>query len=68
MCPSGAVDADRMEKMYLKLTDWGFDLKIGQSVNSRYFNFAGTDEVRKEDLQHLLDDKKAPTINVIKTQ
>jgi muramoyltetrapeptide carboxypeptidase len=35
--------------------DWGLKVIIGESVNSTYFNFAGTDEIRQQDFQQNLD-------------
>lgn len=44
------------------LSDWGYSVKIGHTVNNGTHYMAGTDEERTQDLQHMLDD---PNIKAI---
>lgn len=37
------------------LKGWGLQVEIGQTVNASHHQFAGTDELRKSDLQQFLD-------------
>jgi muramoyltetrapeptide carboxypeptidase len=41
---------------------WGLEVIIGESVNSAYFNFAGTDELRLADFQKQLDNQSIKAI------
>ena len=38
------------------LRQWGLKVEVGQYVFEKYFQFAGTDEQRTEDLQRMIDD------------
>jgi muramoyltetrapeptide carboxypeptidase len=42
--------------------DWGLKVIVGESVNSTYFNFAGTDEIRAMDFQQMLDNQLVKAI------
>jgi muramoyltetrapeptide carboxypeptidase len=44
------------------LKEWGLQVEIGETVTGSYHQFAGTDELRKSDLQRYLDD---PSIKAI---
>lgn len=41
---------------------WGLKVVVGCSVKSKHFNFAGTDEVRANDFQQMLDDESIKAI------
>lgn len=41
---------------------WGLKVVVGNSVKSAHFNFAGTDEVRANDFQQMLDDESIKAI------
>ena len=45
-----------------KLTEWGFQISIGNTVGKKDFTFGGTDEERLNDFQQMLDDKKIDAI------
>lgn len=38
------------------LTAWGLDVVLGESIGAAQHQFAGSDELRRRDLQHQLDD------------
>ena len=61
-CPSGFVSSQRIVHCMKVLSDWGFTVKIGRTVNNGEHYMAGTDEERTQDLQAMLDD---PTIKAI---
>lgn len=44
------------------LKDWGLEVVIGESVYASHHQFAGTDELRAQDLQTFLDDKSIKAI------
>lgn len=44
------------------LEEWGYQVLIGESVYSSYFNFSATDEVRKRDFQKMLDNPQVKAI------
>ena len=61
-CPSGFITLEEIQPAVKKMEDWGFEVRVGETVGKRDFTFAGTDEERKIDFQKMLDD---PTINAI---
>ena len=61
-CPAGAVHLPDMECMFTQLRNWGYKIKIGNTVGSSYFKFSGTDQERINDLQHMLDDENINAI------
>lgn len=44
------------------LSEWGFNVVIGSSINAEEHQFAGNDEIRAKNLQEFIDD---PNINAI---
>src|SRR5215467_6521658 len=38
------------------LKSWGLDPVVGQSIGAEYFQFAGDDALRRQDLQQMIDD------------
>ena len=60
--PASHITVLEIEPAVAKLTEWGFRVKIGQSIGKQYFTLGGTDEERINDLQMMLDD---PTIGAI---
>lgn len=61
-CPAGFITNADILPAVNKLTEWGFEIKIGDTVGKRDFTFGGTDEERKNDFQQMLDDKKIKAI------
>lgn len=60
--PAGKVD----EKNVLPAADWlekqGYRVELGKHVFARHFQFAGTDQQRREDLQAALDDPETRVV------
>jgi muramoyltetrapeptide carboxypeptidase len=61
-CPSGFITEEEIQPAVLKLQEWGFQVKIGSTVGAKDFTFGGTDELRTEDLQQMLDDRDIDAI------
>lgn len=60
--PAGYITQQDVQPALLKLNEWGFQVKIGNTIGKRDFTFGGTDEERTQDLQQMLDD---PNIKAI---
>ncbi len=61
-CPAGFITAEDIQPALLKLTEWGFNTRIGGSIGKKNFTYGGTDDERSGDLQQLLDDKNIKAI------
>jgi muramoyltetrapeptide carboxypeptidase len=61
-CPGGSITADEIEPCVTKLKEWGFDVKLGDTVGKKDSTFGGTDDERLSDLQRMLDDKNIKAI------
>lgn len=61
-CPSGFITWEDIQPAVKKMQEWGFEIRVGDTVGARDFTFAGSDEQRAEDFQKMLDD---PSINAI---
>ncbi|MFL5743296.1 MAG: LD-carboxypeptidase [Niastella sp.] len=46
----------------LQMIEWGFNIKVGDTVGKKDFTFGGTDEERAGDFQQMLDDPKVKAI------
>ncbi len=53
---------DIQSAIKLMQEQWGLEVIIGESVNSAYFNFAGTDGIRLRDFQQQLDNQAIKAI------
>ena len=47
---------DELQASIQTMKNWGFNLRIGNTVGKKDFIFGGTDEERLSDLQQMLDD------------
>jgi muramoyltetrapeptide carboxypeptidase len=61
-CPAGFITLPEIQPAMLQMIEWGFNIKVGDTVGKKDFTFGGTDEERARDLQQMLDD---PTIKAI---
>ena len=61
-CPSGFISLEECQPAIDKLKEWGFDVRIGNSVGAKDFTFAGTDDERRKDVQEMLDDPQIKAI------
>ncbi len=61
-CPAGYITSEDIQPALIKLTEWGFNTRIGETIGKKDFTFGGTDDERVKDLQLLLDDKTIKAI------
>lgn len=61
VCPAKKLPKS-IDKAIAILQNWGLEVVVGETVTGAYHQFAGTDELRKHDLQQYLDD---PNIKAI---
>lgn len=61
-CPAGFITAEDIQPALNKMQEWGFTVKIGDTVGKKDFTFGGTDEERLKDFQQMLDDKTVKAI------
>lgn len=61
-CPSGFITASECQSAINKMQEWGFQIKIGNTIGARDYSMAGSDQERREDLQRMLDDPDVKAI------
>ena len=61
-CPAGFISFEEIQPAVKKMQEWGYKIKIGDTVGKKDFTFGGTDEERLADLQQMLDDKTIKAI------
>jgi muramoyltetrapeptide carboxypeptidase len=61
-CPAGFITLEDIQPAIVKMKEWGFEIKLGNTVGKKDFTFGGTDEERWQDFQQLLDDKNIKAI------
>ena len=61
-CPAGYITLQEIQPAITKMQEWGYAIKIGDTVGKRDFTFGGTDEERLKDFQQMLDDKTIKAI------
>lgn len=54
--PAGYIQISEIQSAVNKIKEWGYRVKIGDTIGKRAFTFGGTDEERRADLQQMLDD------------
>lgn len=60
--PAGFITLEGIQPAVAKLREWGFEVRIGNTIGKRDFSFGGTDDERLLDFQNLLDDKTVKAI------
>ena len=60
--PAGFITLEEIKPAIKKLQEWGFNVKIGDTIGKRDFTFGGTDIERLADLQQMIDDKTIQAI------
>jgi muramoyltetrapeptide carboxypeptidase len=60
--PAGYITTEEIQSSINKIQEWGFNVKIGDTIGRRAFTFGGTDEERKNDFQQMLDDENIKAI------
>lgn len=61
-CPAGYITAEDIQPAVLKLNEWGFNIKVGNTIGKKDFTFGGTDDERAADLQQMIEDKTVKAI------
>lgn len=61
-CPAGYVSKERVAYAVKVLQDWGYNVRLGNTVGNEFHYFSGTDAERLADLQQMMDD---PAIDAI---
>ncbi len=61
-CPGGYITLEDIQPALLKLNEWGFNIKIGNTIGKKDFTYGGSDDERAKDFQQMLDDKTVKAI------
>jgi muramoyltetrapeptide carboxypeptidase len=63
ICPGGAMPVEKVSECIRVLNeDWNYKTKVGKTVGNEFHYFAGTDQERLDDFQHMLDDDEVKAI------
>ena len=62
ICTAKKVEREYIDRATKLLESWGLNVKLGQNLFERHFQFAGTDEQRAADLQDMLNDSEVKAI------
>jgi len=60
--PAGYITEEDIQPAVERLESWGYSIKQGETIGKRDNTFAGTDEERLRDFQHMLDDPAVKAI------
>lgn len=60
--PSGYITHSEIEPAIKVMENWGYVIKIGETIGKRDFTFGGTDEERIKDFQMMIDDPSLKAI------
>jgi muramoyltetrapeptide carboxypeptidase len=61
-CPAGNITEEEIQPARLQMLEWGFAVKVGETVGKKDYTFGGTDEERTKDFQRMLDDPQVKAI------
>lgn len=61
-CPSGYISLEECQSAIKKMQEWGFNIRVGETVGMKDFTYAGSDEARAKDLQQMMDDASIKAI------
>lgn len=62
LCPSGFMPAENAATCIETLQNWGYKVKVGNTLGNQFHYFSGTDKERTQDLQKMLDDNSIKAI------
>lgn len=63
VCPAGFMPPDKWQTCVGQLLEWGFQVKLGRTMNSESDNyFSGSDQERLDDLQEMLDNPQIKAV------
>jgi muramoyltetrapeptide carboxypeptidase len=60
--PAGYITPEEIQSAVIKMESWGYKIQIGDTIGKKDFTFGGTDDERRADFQHMLDDPKIKAI------
>jgi muramoyltetrapeptide carboxypeptidase len=60
--PAGYITVEEIQSAIKKIGEWGYKIRIGETIGKRDFTFGGSDEERAKDFQAMLDDPKIKAI------
>ena len=61
-CPAGFINLEDIQPSLQKISEWGFTVKVGNTIGKKDFTYGGTDVERAADLQQMLEDKTIKAI------
>ncbi len=56
------ISLDEIQTAIDRLKEWGLSAVTGKSIGAMHFQYAGDDELRKEDFQRMLDDESIKAV------
>jgi len=60
--PAGYITPEEIQSAVMKMESWGYKIQVGDTIGKKDFTFGGTDDERRADFQHMLDDPKIKAI------
>ena len=61
-CPAGFITPEDVQPAINKMQEWGFNIKLGDTIGKKDFTFGGKDAERLQDFQHMMDDNTIKAI------
>ena len=61
-CPAGYITLEEIQPAINKIKEWGFEIRLGNTIGKRDFTYGGTDAERLADFQQMLNDKTVKAI------
>src|ERR1700760_2794746 len=55
-CPAGNITEKEIQSAVTQMQNWGFKVRVGDTVGKKDFIYGGSDEERVKDFQQMLDD------------
>ncbi len=62
LCPAGAIPMEKVTICAHVLESWGFQVRIGNTVGTKFGHFAASDSDRQKELQSMMDDPEIQAI------
>ena len=66
IAPASSVNREKLKEAIKNLEELGFNIKIGKSVESVWYSFAGTDEDRAKDINNFFQDRDIDAIMCVR--
>ena len=62
LCPAGAIPLEKVTICAQVLESWGYQVRIGNTVGTKFGHFAASDLDRQNELQSMMDDPEIQAI------